>query len=294
MAEPAEPRLEVLGTAVVPHVPASGMEFRREVDFRGGARVQVFVRHRGAGGTGTGDGSSGSGGSASAYDVDSLRVDGSSPAEHLAGQHWSWHDTPGLWKAADRRIPLGALVCWTWNQVNRFDDGAATIVVARQTSEGDEELKVELRRPRLWLASVTFLAPEKSLFPDRVVVHVRNESDRPVHVRSLRLWLPESNGTYRYLFPQREVTKLELHPADGALKPGDTGCVIARVEPLPLTYTAIELRLEDAAKRPLSLWSHLRIKKEVFDIGGGWVSSNKVPGGALKAEPYLKTAVAPA
>ena len=265
--------LEVLGTAVIPHVPAREMRFRREVDFRGGARVQVFVRNRGS----------------VAARLGTVRVDGSTADVHVSSGRWSWHDTPSIWDADERTIPAGALVHWTWNQIDRFEDGVSKIVVQPAGDAKESELEARLERPAVQIASVTFLGAADKIYPDRLVLHLRNGSDGPVSIRSLRLWLPESNKSFRYLLARPELAGLDLYPADGVVPPGETGCVVARVKPLPLTYSALELRLEDSTKESTTLWSHLRIKKEVFDIGGGWVSSDKVPGGSLKAEPYLKT-----
>ncbi len=259
--------LEIRGAAVIPHAPVREMQFRRPIDFRAGARIQLFVINE----------------TAEPVRVDELEIDGLAPAGHMKSGDWSWHDTPAIWAEGTRPIPPGALSCWTYNQVEGFDDGKRRVTVAGET------LEVELRRPRVWLEAVTFLGTGDALYPNRIVVHVRNTSTGPISMRSLRLWLPKSNATFRHLYPTAPVKDAQLFPASGVIDSGDTGCLVARVKDLPLTYAAVELLAENASKKPLTLWSHLRIKKEVFDIGGGWVSSNRVPGGSLRAEPYLKT-----
>lgn len=55
------------------------------------------------------------------------------------------------------------------------------------------------------------------------------------------------------------------------------GFVEVRVPKLPLTYAALELSTSSGP-----LWAHLRIKREAFDISGGWVSD------AATREPYMK------
>jgi hypothetical protein len=60
---------------------------------------------------------------------------------------------------------------------------------------------------------------------------------------------------------------------------------------LPLSHGAVEVQVEmgGANGRTRSLWAHLRIKRETFDLGGGWVSDGLPGGNTLHAEPYLKT-----
>jgi len=57
---------------------------------------------------------------------------------------------------------------------------------------------------------------------------------------------------------------------------------------LPLTYTALEVRLSDSRGKPFTLWTHLRIKRGWFDISGGWVSSKVGGTNTLQSEAFLK------
>ena len=59
--------------------------------------------------------------------------------------------------------------------------------------------------------------------------------------------------------------------------------------PLPLTYAALEVKLTDGNGTPVTVWAHQRIKREVFDICGGWVAERISTGNSLHAEPYLRT-----
>ena len=59
--------------------------------------------------------------------------------------------------------------------------------------------------------------------------------------------------------------------------------------PLPLTYTALEVKLSDAEGKPLTLWAHLRLKREWVDISGGWVLSDLGGSNTLQSEEFLKT-----
>lgn len=55
-----------------------------------------------------------------------------------------------------------------------------------------------------------------------------------------------------------------------------------------MTYAALEVRLAVAEGRSVNLWAHQRIKREVFDIGGGWVAEGLGGSNTLHAEPYLQ------
>ena len=56
-----------------------------------------------------------------------------------------------------------------------------------------------------------------------------------------------------------------------------------------LHHKALEVRLTDTDGQPLTAWAHQRIKREVFDISGGWVAEKLGTINTLQAEPYLKT-----
>jgi hypothetical protein len=58
---------------------------------------------------------------------------------------------------------------------------------------------------------------------------------------------------------------------------------------LPLTYCAIEVEIAGSDDQAASLWAHLRIKREIFDLSGGWVASKLWTSNTLHAVPYLKT-----
>jgi hypothetical protein len=58
---------------------------------------------------------------------------------------------------------------------------------------------------------------------------------------------------------------------------------------LPLTYAAVEVNLCSDSGEEFSIWAYVRIKKETFDISGGWVNSGTPKGNTLTHEPFLKT-----
>jgi hypothetical protein len=105
-----------------------------------------------------------------------------------------------------------------------------------------------------------------------MIAHVVNHSDMPLNVSGVRYWLPQSGATWQTLFATDPL------PVNVQIPPGDRGIVSISVQdPLPLTYAAIELMTDSG-----SLWEHLRIKAEHFDISGGWIGDH------LKEEPFLQ------
>jgi len=191
------------------------------------------------------------------------RFDGRLPAQLLASNDWAWHDLATAVKA-----PEGALTVWTFNgRSSRWGAGQSFTVEA----EGLQITNLAIRNPAQWISAVTFLSIDDSVRPDTVVVHLANESGQPLQVTSLRFWLPKIGTEWQVLWPQEPL------PATTVVPPGDKGFLKLRVPKLPLTYAALELGTSAGP-----LWTHLRIKRESFDISGGWVNEHATQ------EPYLK------
>jgi hypothetical protein len=260
------------GVAVTPHSQSREMRYRRDVDFSLGARVQLFLRNAGA--------------SEQRLAPDAaIRSRGKTPEELLAAEEWAWHDFPSAWTNTPLILPPGALTVWSFNG-KRAPWGvgtSATLAVENQ------QLKFDIAAPRGWLSAVTFLGNPTNPFPDSLIFHVANQSANPLRLEACRLWLPRDRTSSRALLPQRWCTNLNAFPANAIIPPGDRGGARVATGPLPLTYTAIEVRLRDAADQPLTLWAHLRIKREGFDLSGGWVAGNVGGRNCLTFEPYLKT-----
>lgn len=232
---------ELVGTAVIPHRIESSMRYRRARDTNLAARVQLFVR-----------------GPASAP-----RFDGRTPADLLATNEWAWHD---LGTAVP--VPAGALTVWNFNgRSSRWGVGRTFTV------EGEDlaTTRVDIANPERWISAATFLSSDDSVSPDTVLLHLANESGQPLHVTSLRFWLPRTGTQWQVLWPQESLAIATLVP------PGDKGFVKLRVPKLPLTYAALEVGTSAGP-----LWTQLRIKRESFDISGGWVNETATQ------EPYLK------
>ena len=235
------PAAELVGVTVTPHTVAESMRYRRPRDPDLAARVQMFV---------TGP-------------ARPTTFAGQTPAELLQEGAWAWHDL-----ATEVKVPEGALTVWTFNgKSSRWGVGQEFELQA----EGLQTRTVPIRAPLRWISAVTFLAPVDQIDPDTIVLHIANDGDQPLAVSSLRLWLPRERAAWHTLWPQEPLAARTVIPAR------DRGFVKLRAgSALPLTYAALELSTDAGP-----IWTHLRIKREVFDISGGWVNES------LTEEAYL-------
>jgi hypothetical protein len=152
------------------------------------------------------------------------------------------------------------------------------------------QLTVAIDRPRLWLAAVTFVGKAEDVRPNQMILHIRNEADRPHRIEGCRLFLPRDRDTWRCLYPRPWLDEqMQFFSEEGIVEPSEINGVRVTTGPLPLTYAAVEVRLRGGADSVQSIWSYLRIKKERFDISGGWVNSATPAGPSLTHEPFLKT-----
>lgn len=233
------------------------MRYRRAPDPQLGARVELFLRHEGP--------------SPLSLAPDfAARFDGRTPAELLTSGDWAWHDTPSARTNESITLPPGALTVWSFNS-RGTNWGAGTRHQASFDRADLKPIELRLEAPRVWLSAVTFLGSGSAVQPTRAIVHVANESDRPLELRACRLWLPRSNAEFRVLHPQSRLTNLTRFPTTGVMPAGEKGGFSVETGPLPLTYCAVEVESVGPEGRPASLWAHLRIKREVFDLSGGWL-----------------------
>ena len=236
-----EDSASVVGVTVVPHNIAENMRYRRPRDSSLAAKVQLFVQGPAL----------------------PKMFDGKTPSELLESGDWAWHDM-----ASTVKPPDGAITVWTFNgKSSRWGVGESFNVLA----EGIRETSIDISKPLRWISAATFLSSDGNVQPDTVCLHVANDSDAPLSITGLRLWLPKSGATWQVLWPQ------EILPVASVVPAMDRGFVKLNTGKLPLTYAALELKISEG-----SLWTHLRIKRESFDISGGWVNDT------LTQEPYLK------
>ena len=271
--------LSVQGVHVVPHEQSKAMRYRREADFSLGARVEVFLRNE----------------SQETLVIPSsldVRVRGRTPEELLQADEWAWHDLPSAWGGQAMKLPPDALTVWSWNGKRaRWGINTQTeLTVTRPSTSEADQLRISITNPNAWLSAVTFLGKTENVQPDSLIFHVVNQSDAALQIEACRLWLPDDNANWRALRPQPWINhELERFPTTGVIPVNDRGGARVTTGPLPLTYAALEVKLTSSNGRPMTLWAHQRIKREVFDIGGGWVSEGIGAGQSLHLEPYLRT-----
>jgi hypothetical protein len=215
-----------------------------------------------------------------------VRFDGLAPAELLTQGQWAWHDTPVARSRSEVQLPPGAMTVWAFN--SRSQKWGAGTIHTLEVADG-KKITLALSAPRVLLSAVTFLGDGDATSPNRLVVHVANESDEPVSLRACRLWLPDSPAGYRAVRPRDWRKELECFPTSGVVPGHGKGGFTLRSGSLPLTYAVVEVWAETPGRPAVSLWAHLRVKREMFDISGGWIASALGNGNTLHAEPYLKT-----
>jgi len=275
MGSIAGAQLELAGLGVTPHVQSFNMRYRRDPDPELGARVELFLRNQ---------------------DQVPLIMgpefpatfDGQSAEHWLASGDWAWHDTPSARSNETVSLAPAALTVWSFNSKStKWGEGTQHQLVFGNDSA--TPLEFSLEKPSVWLSAVTFLGEGDSVQPVRIMVHVANESGNSVTPRACRLWLPAGPSVYRVLHPQDWRRNLQRFPADAGIESGGKGGFVVETGPLPLTYCAVEVETSIQGGKVISLWAHLRIKREVFDMGGGWVAERIGDRNTLQAVPYLKT-----
>lgn len=274
------PNLSLAGVHVIPHRQSTELQYRRNPDPSLGARVELFLVNN----------------SAQPLVLPSstgFRLRGRSPAELLASDEWAWHDFPSAWGGDPLRLAPGAMTVVSWNgkRAPWGTNTSADLMIQAPDMGSPRRLDVAINDPKVWLSAVTFLGSPTDPVPDSWVFHVVNSTSGDLRLRACRLWLPESRTSWRALRPQAWVEHgLKTFPTDGVLPAQGRGGARVKTGPLPLTHAAVEVRLEDAAGKTVTVWSHQRIKREVFDISGGWVHDTSGGGHKpLESVPFLQT-----
>ncbi|NUN94726.1 MAG: hypothetical protein HUU16_01015 [Candidatus Omnitrophica bacterium] len=269
--------LELAGISVTPHVLADSMQYRREPEPAQGARVQLFLLNSGAPNS-----------KPLPLDV-TLRTlfDGRAPRELLKREEWAWHDTPSATPLERAELPPGALTIWTFNgRKSPFGPGGSFPFEIGPPDQPWLDQNLQIDSPKCWLSAVTFLGPDGAIRPDTIVIHIANETETALEVRSCRLWLPAGAKTPRILVPQPATTELEFFNGHSTIPSHDRGGMRVKAPPLPLTYTALQVQVGPPGQDSFSIWCYLRIKVERFDISGGWVNDGR---NSVSNEVFLKT-----
>lgn len=234
--------------SVTPHVSVQTLKFFRPATPSSGALVRLIVR------------------SDSPFRRSDVLIEGENPAERVASGSWGWCDFPHDAPDATAPVAPGQLTVLTFNQLTALPES-----VTLQWDEDKPGVRVALKHSEQTIAAATFLG--EGVQPDRLVLHLENKAKAPVRVESVRLWLPNDPK-----LPNRFSPTPALAPDTHKLPARDFCAVTLETGKLPLTYCLIEVKLSTG-----SLWAHQRIKREAFDISGGWVGEKY-----LTDEPYLQ------
>lgn len=271
----AAPPLELAGVTVTPHVGTPNVRFKSAPIAPLDAKVQLFVSNKATEGS---------------FHLGRALFDGREAAEYLKEKIWAWHDLPSVWTDAEKVVPSDALMVWTFNSTAALLDSTFQLQVSESERPPEHSFDIAVKRPRIWLSAVTFLGPKQDICPDRMIFYVRNETEQTFQIDNCRLFLPQKRQTWRWLHKHPWLgDKVRPFSDEGRIGPGQLGgarVVTGHLEP---GYAAVEVRLRSKGGNKKSVWAYLRIKKESFDISGGWVNSSTPKGNTLTYEPFLKT-----
>ncbi len=270
------PSLELIGIVVTPHIQSDAMRWRRPPDPELAARVELVLQNR-------------SNQPLRLEPTTPIRFDDRTATELVEDGQWAWHSTPAARPDVTTLLPAGAATVWNFNgrSVQWGVDTNHRLDV--RLPDGDVSTEFTLTTPQAWISAVTFLGTERRVEPTELILHICNQTNTPLSIRRCRLWLPHGRESFLTLSPQQNLTDQKTFPTDGVIPAGGKGGLQAKTGPLPLTYALVQVELMDSQQQLTSLWAHVRIKREMFDISGGWVASDLSGQSSLTAEPYLKT-----
>ncbi len=275
--------LEIAGITVTPHVRAPGLKYGTESGetlTEPGALVRLFIRNNSPMSLGTNG----------QVSFNAVLFDGKEPQRHILNGDWAWHDTPNGWGLDEQTLPPEAVSVWAFNtQSTNWGLGRTfSISVTDWERLGRKVLPVKMAPQGVWISSLVYLSSDKNALPDTLVCYVANQAAIPVRFVKGALYLPEAKDRYRVLRKQPDLKDPKLWPSDGVIPPGEKGLIWVKGGRLPLTYGALELTLADPKDQRFSLWAHTRVKRECFDISGGWIAESIKGFNPMGHEPYLK------
>jgi hypothetical protein len=269
---------EILGVHVTPHQFSNEMRWRRPPNPELAAKVELFLHNR-------------DDAACSLSKETPVLFDGQLATQLIAEDQWAWHDSPSIWLTENESLPPDGLTVFT---INGKSASWGTGTQHQLQIGAHPASKFSIEKPQAWLSAVTFLADPlqgqaPTMYPNRIVIHIANDATNELQIRSLRLWLPKPDSSHHVLYLARTYNELDCFPNSKTLPAKDKGGFSVRCDPLPLTYAAVEVRVQRPGKGEESLWSHLRIKREVFDISGGWVASDVGGKNSLSIDEYRQT-----
>ena len=271
---------EIAGVHVVQHQFSTEMRWRSPPNPELSAKTELFLRNDTA--------------TKLALFPDVLLFDGQSPEKLLTDKAWVWHDTPASWLNGPEELPPSCLTVFTLNGKS----AAWGIGTKHQLQfEKGKKRPFRIEKPQAFMSAVTFLSVDSSgqrtdsVHPNQIIVHIENHGGA-IQPHELRIWLPAKKSSHHIFRLARTLKSGSLHSFsnDGMIPRNSSGGFTVTGDPLPLTYCVLELSLRDReSSNAGKLWAHLRIKREAFDISGGWVASNVGGRNSLTIDEYRRT-----
>jgi hypothetical protein len=264
---------EIVGVHVVPHQFSSNLQWRKPPDVELSARVELFLQNKHN--------------APMSLNLDQLLIDSLTAQQLLDTNAWAWHD---FQHPKSLELPPQSMVVLRFNGKNSNWRCESKHRISTAGSNNDQDF--EMRSPSVWIEGVSFLKSNSDsggLYPSKMVASIRNTTYEDIRIGAVRLWLPKTNSEYRVLHPSPWYPMNETFPVDQRVRASSMGLLHLELDHFPLSYAAIEIQVTAAGDAmPKSIWAHLRIKPNDFDISGGWIASEIAGKNSLQVEEYVR------
>lgn len=213
-----------------------------------------------------------------------IEINHKTPDEWHKNGTFSWHQFPVSDPEFPKSIPPRAMIVGQFNGKNSdwlINGSYRFSMLSLDTTITDNEEPVKM-------TTAVFTGGDKSIFSDELTMHLENQSGIELKVEEVVLWLPKPEQRWPFLY--RSVVSVDLSslPEGNAFLSGKKSLVQVKTGKLAQGPVVIEVHLKDKAGRSYRSWSFQKIKKESFDISGGWANGqiNKTP--AFLNEQFLQ------
>ena len=279
--------LEIAGVTYTPNQIPQGIQFAYEGTQDPGGRVQIFIRN-----TAPDDSKKQS----DTVNIHVLKFNDNEPKRNVFAHAWAWEDSAAEWPETDTVIPPGVLTSFTFNSLSPYWVDTNSVYRLEFTdwiNSRKNTLNYTIPSPDLRISSLAFLSTGVDpLRPDSLVFYVENQSEKHWKVVAIRIYQPYNPQSFRLL---KEIAALEdfsSWPQSKIVAPEEKIALIANTPShLKLTTAVIEVVLVNPERtyEKKSLWEKVRVRRESFDIGAGWISAEVNGTNILTHEPWLKT-----
>lgn len=271
--------LALKGIHSTPHPASREMRYRRPADPSLGALVRMFVVNEGKQ-------------RVDLHPSQGFLFRGRTGQALVDSGEWTWFDTPSLHAEDAYSLPPGGLVVLEWNGA-RSDWGPNTQVALDATLLSGEKIHIgdpALTPSPVSFRAITFLGHGEDPRPHEMALHLQNDSDQTYTLSGLRLWTPSENASSHIFEPTLRVGLDPLSSTDRILAPGQIWSQKLEMGSLELGYAIVEAQFSSQGEDEVdSIMAKIRVRREMFDISGGWVSSELDGKSTLTYEPFLQT-----